>query len=256
MRVVERRELLFDDHFYRPIWRLSGDIYRDHKHFYSADTMSLLGLAVGLHAVLANTPLDEEFRDAVQRNAQHHPDALAIGQYVGETWIVLPGIAAIWGLDEVLERSCSWRHPCGRCVGDWARQSGRAFIVGAPITGVLQVVIGASRPGESSAGSRWKPFDDNNGASGHAFVGAVPFLIAAKQVDNPLLKSTLLLGSGFTALSRIYEDKHYLSQAFLGYWIAYLAVEATHKTESSAFQYRLVPLGLNGQFGLGLELRY
>ena len=79
------------------------------------------------------------------------------------------------------------------------------MLVGAPATGVLQVAIGASRPSETAAGSRWRPFHDNNGVSGHAFVGAVPFLAAAKYTDNRLLQVALIAASTVTASSRIAE---------------------------------------------------
>ncbi len=119
---------------------------------------------------------------------------------------------------------------------------------------MLQVLIGASRPKEFR-GSKWRPFEDTNGVSGHALVGAVPFLVAAKHSDNRLLRSALVFGSGIAGYSRIYEDKHYLSQALLGWWIAHLAVEATDLTNRSSVQYRLVPIGHQGYAGVGIEFR-
>ena len=117
------------------------------------------------------------------------------------------------------------------------------------------MLIGASRPGETVAGSRWRPFNDSNGVSGHAFVGAVPFLVAAKHAERPLVKVALIAGSTLTGYSRIYQDKHYLSQALLGWSIAHLAVEATEMTEQSVDQWRVVPLGLDDVVGVGWEMR-
>ena len=254
--LVERDELLLDDHFYRPIWRFSGDLYQDHFHFYSCEGLGLLGLGLGLHAILSNTSLDQDFRDSLQENAVGDPGAFAFAKNFGETMIVVPGLFALWGLDALLERCFCPRCVHDRWMGDWARQSLRSLAVGAPMTGILQVLIGASRPNESDTGSRWNPFNDNNGVSGHAFVGAVPFLVAAKRTDNVLLKTALFLGSGLAAYSRIYDDRHYLSQALLGWWIAYLAVDATQLTDDSTSQWRVVPLGLDGSFAVGLEFRY
>ena len=141
----------------------------------------------------------------------------------------------------------------------WA--NGRAdrfahYAVGAPATGLLQLFIGASRPGESSAGSRWKPYQDDNGVSGHAFVGAIPFLVAAKQADNWFLKSAFHFGSSLTAYSRVYDDKHYMSQAIMGWWVACLAVESTELTERSCGQYRMIPAAVNGLPGMAIEFRF
>ena len=253
--VIERDTCLLDDHFYRPMWRWTGDIVQDHRHFYSWEGIQWLGLGIGAHAVLANTSLDEQFREFIQEDVAGDPKALKFASYFGDTWIVVPALAAIWIVDGLVDQH-SWLerhwHPD---LDDWASQSLRALLVGAPVTGTLQALIGASRPGENAAGSRWRPFHDNNGVSGHAFVGAVPFLVAAKHSENVLLRSMLIAGSTLTAYSRIHEDKHYLSQALLGWGIAYLAVEATDRTERSSLQYRVVPLSLDGLVGVGLEFR-
>jgi hypothetical protein len=51
-------------------------------------------------------------------------------------------------------------------------------------------------------------------------------LTAAKMTDNPFLKYPLYVGSTLTGLSRINDNKHYFSQAVLGWWIAFLAVNS------------------------------
>jgi membrane-associated phospholipid phosphatase len=103
------------------------------------------------------------------------------------------------------------------------------FVVGAPPLYALQWATGASRPDESSAGSRWKPFQDANGVSGHAFVGAIPFLAAADMVESPLLKGTLYVCSTFVGFSRMTTDSHYPSQVFLGWYLAWASARAVAK---------------------------
>jgi membrane-associated phospholipid phosphatase len=132
----------------------------------------------------------------------------------------------------------------------------RAYAVGAPATGLLQLLVGASRPGESSAGSDWKPYQDDNGVSGHAFVGAIPFIVAAKKCDSLLWKSAFYFGSTLTAYSRVYDDKHYMSQAIMGWCVAYLAVEATECTARSCAKYRVIPASVNGWPGMAVEYRF
>ena len=132
----------------------------------------------------------------------------------------------------------------------------RGLLVGAPVVGFLQVATGGSRPGEADYGSYWRPLNDDNGVSGHSFLGAVPFLVAAKRADGLLLKTAFFVGSGLAGYSRLNDDAHYLSQVLLGWWVAYLSVEATQLTEQSHLQYRLVPLTIDGLVGVGVELRY
>jgi membrane-associated phospholipid phosphatase len=255
--VTERDELYFDDYFYHPFWCLIGDVYQDHHNFYSAGSLGLLTLGIGVHAILANSSADPKFRHWFQRHVVGDHRGMNFAKSMGETWAVASTLAAVWVLDELIQRPIGvGQHYWIRHAGSWSRQSLRALLVGAPPVGILQVAIGASRPGESSAESKWKPFDDSNSVSGHTFVGAVPFIVAAKRTDNPLLKSLFYAGSGLTGLSRVYDDSHYLSQALLGWWIAYLAVEATEFTELSPLQYRVVPLNLRGVVGIGFELRF
>jgi len=63
--------------------------------------------------------------------------------------------------------------------------------------------------------------------SGHAFVGAVPFLTLAKMAENqkPLQVLAYAL-SVLTAWSRVNDNAHYTSQAILGWYMAYESVDA------------------------------
>jgi membrane-associated phospholipid phosphatase len=254
--VVERDEFLFANHFYRPAWRYTGNIYQDYRHFYSREGLGLLAIGVGAHAVLANSSLDQDFRDSFQDNAVGSPGAFDWAKVLGETWIVVPAALGLWAVDEWIDRRGWFNHRgWGQDVGGWSRQTCRALLLGAPANYALQVGIGSSRPVDTDGSSRWRPFNDNNGSSGHTFVGAVPFLTAAKRTDNLLLKSALVFGSGLAGYSRIYDDAHFLSQVLLGYYVAVLAVDATELTQQSAFQYRVVPLNVRGGVGIGVEFR-
>ncbi len=255
--IVEKDRLCLDEYFYEPIWSYAGDLYQDYWYFYSSQSLVCLGLAVGAAAVLANSSLDEDFRTWFQDNVATDPDDWRYAKLSGETWVVASVLLGTWAIDE-------WAPPYGIFrerlwtpeLGDWSRQSLRALLVGVPVIGVLQYATGASRPGESEHGSDWRPFEDHNGVSGHTFIGAVPFLVAAKRADGFLLKSAYFVGSGLAGYSRINDDAHYLSQVILGWSIAYLSVEATQLTERSHLQYRLVPLTIDGLLGVGVELRY
>jgi membrane-associated phospholipid phosphatase len=254
--IVERDGFLFGDHFYRPAWRYTGNVWRDYTYFYAPHSLCVLAMGVGSHAILANTSLDQDFRDWFQDNAVGDTGAFKWAKFLGETWVIVPAAVGLWAIDEWIDRRGWFGHRGpNQDVGGWARQTCRALLVGAPAIWALQVGIGSSRPTDLDGDSRWRPFHDNNGASGHTFAGAVPFLVAAKRTDNLLLKSVLVFGSGLPGYSRLYDDAHYLSQVLLGYCVAALAVEATELTERAAFQYRLVPLDLRGGIGLGVEFR-
>jgi hypothetical protein len=117
----------------------------------------------------------------------------------------------------------------------------------------LQYLTGGSRPGESPNQSKWDPGADNNGVSGHSFMGAIPFLSAAKMADNTWLKAGLYAGSALPALSRINDDDHYPSQAFLGWWIAYLAASAVDHSQDSVNDNRVHILPRPDGVGVAIE---
>jgi hypothetical protein len=127
--------------------------------------------------------------------------------------------------------------------------------VGAPVAGALQWTLGSSRPLEG-IGSEWHPFADNNGVSAHAFVGAIPFLSAAAGVRNRAAKSALLLVSTLCGLSRINDDMHYVSQAGLGWWIAWLSASAVERTDRSPGSATVFPVAGRDLAGMGVGWRF
>ena len=61
------------------------------------------------------------------------------------------------------------------------------------------------------------------GVSGHAAYGAVPFLSIAHQTEDPWRRTGWLLMAMTPGLARLNDDKHYFSQVFIGYALAYLS---------------------------------
>jgi membrane-associated phospholipid phosphatase len=107
--------------------------------------------------------------------------------------------------------------------------------------------------------SYWQPFRHANAVSGHAFMGAVPFITAAQMTDRPCVKGLLYALSGFTAWSRVNDDAHYLSQVLLGWYVAYLSVRAVSTTEAKSLLPRgltIFPVSESGSAGIGLYYQF
>lgn len=230
-------------------------ILEDHAQFYSFEGLTWLTLGVGAGAVMANTEFDESFvRDEYkERILRAHTDeyAEAIGQpkFLGNGYYTIPVFAAAAIAGRLADE---W--PVGNATAEWGDRSLRTFLVGAPPMLALQVLTGGSRPGETTSTSHWKPFDDSNGVSGHSFMGAIPFVSAAKMTDNIWLKGGLYAVSVLPALSRVNDDAHYFSQAFLGWWLAYLAGSAVDRSHDPTrhHHFRVAPMG----DGLGVAFDY
>ncbi len=149
---------------------------------------------------------------------------------------MLPVYAGAWALGSLLPES-EFSHNSKT----WGEQTIRGFIVGAPPVLLLQRATGGSRPDETAVGSEWQPFQDNNGVSGHAFMGALPFITAAKMSDKLGWKVTWYAASALAPMSRAADGAHYPSQVALGWGMAFLAATAVHTTDSPNARLRILP---------------
>lgn len=226
-----------------------ANLWVDHRNYYSCAAMRELAAALGLAAVLANTPLDQQFQDWYQQDVRC--DGLdRLSGFVkpfGDGRYAVPACVGLGVLGAIRDET-RW----GSGLAEFGGRSGRAFAVGAPTLLLFQYGIGSSRPGQSAAGSHWRPFQDVHGAAGHAFIGAVPFLTAARMSDDRLLRACLYLCSTLPTWSRLNDDMHYLSQSVLGWWVASMACDAVDQTQLSAGAVQFAPVATPEMVGLGV----
>jgi len=224
---------------------------RDYEHFYDGPSIIDRTLALGLAATFAHTSIDQEVRDWYQDQIRDsHTDRWARhGKHFGELYTI--GIyGGVLLLGKMTEKTC-----VGSLANEWADRSLRSVAVGGPAVLTLQFVLGAARPVEME-GSHWRPFNDTNAVSGHAFLGAIPFLTAASMTENRLLRSGLMIASGWTAWSRINDDQHYLSQAMLGWFFAWQAVQSVNRTECEEQRIHMAPYMHPEGSGIAIHFRY
>jgi hypothetical protein len=202
------------------------NIVPSYQKFYSLDTQIKLGATLGVSSILANTALDQSVADYYQQNIKGiKSDELSfMAKQFGEPYFILfyPA-AALTGI--IFDNTYLW---------DWAKISTTGILTGAPMLLLLQRILGATRPNSEQKHSSYRLFSMQGavGASGHAFMGAIPFLALASISDNKLLKGIFYLSSTFTAWSRINDEKHYLSQAILGWTLAYLAISDSYEANN------------------------
>jgi hypothetical protein len=229
---------------------ITSNVFNDHINFYSLDSMIHLsgGLAVG--AIIANTDLDREWHKGFQDNVTGDAkNFFHSSKELGNAGYTLPVFAGAWAAGKIFDEShvATWS-------GEWGGRSMRSLLVGTPPMLLFQNITGGSRPGETDDNSRWEFFGDSNGVSGHSFMGALPFINAAKMTDNPWLKTTYYVGSTLVPISRITDDAHYPSQAILGWWFAYLAASAVDDTQNADRRWKFTPMIHEDQQGGMFEL--
>lgn len=223
----------------------------DYSFFYSPKYLFSSAVGIGLAAPVAHTSADRSIRDWYQRQVKSHSwdkaaEAVNLG---GQVWIFLP----VWMEAMALCGQAPQGYEADGGLHEWSNRSLRAIAVGQPPVVVLYFLLGSGRPDRGD--SRWRPFQDIRGASGHTFTGAIPFLTAAEMTDNWYLKTALYAGSALTGWSRIHKDRHYFSQVMVGWWMAYLAVRSVDETQQFRSVWSLVPMSEEGP-GVGLLLRF
>lgn len=228
----------------------------DYANFYSSKSMLQMGAAFLAGAAMANTNFDEMFSHDLYRDNvidianEDISQTLHQPKLLGDGYILLPTLAALALAEPWLEQS-EWTKP----LGEWGDRGARAILVGGPVVLLTQNLTGSSRPNESPSGSHWEPFQDNNGVSGHAFVGAVPFLTAGRMSRRPWAKALWYGASTLPALSRVNDEGHFFSQAFLGWYLAWLATAAVDNSQQQR-QLKLIPTWNEAGPGLMFERNF
>jgi hypothetical protein len=230
-----------------------GNVWSDTKNYYTWPTLRSLALGIGGASLLANTSMDDHFRNWYQDRVRSTSldETADIVRNFGDGKIMIPACIAI-GLTGALFDDTR----CGSGMAEFGARMGRAYGVGTPTLLLLQYGLGATRPGRAEDASYWRPFSAQYGASGHAFMGAVPFISAAQMTENPYLKGCLYFCSVLPAWSRVNDDMHYLSQAWLGWWIAYLACDAVNATQHKDDCLLIFPIATPDMVGLGVMYQY
>ena len=224
-------------------------VSEDYRNFYSGENLGKLAIGIGVAGALAATSADREIGNWYQGSlrSEETDNFLRVVKPFGNGMITVPVYLGAALLGELTKDT-----NLGSTTGEWGRRSLRTLLVGVPPMLFLQIALGASRPEEDN--SHWRPFNDNNGVSGHSFMGAVPFLTGAKMTDNSYLRYLLYLGSTLTGLSRINDDEHYFSQVALGWWIAYLASTSVNRTEKQ--KVIITPALIHNGVGVRVTFRF
>ncbi len=241
-----------------PIFAEQGvwaDVKSDYDEFYSSDRFIRMGIIFAGGAIMANTDIDQNFQDDYQSNTRSTAtdDFSVSAKKLGEGKYFIPLSLISAGIGHWLNDGTELTG-----IGRWGERTARAYFVGGPAVLATQLLTGASRPSEDKKISDWKPFNDSNGVSGHAFIGSVPFLtIAYMNNDNVFIKYSAYLASTFAAISRINDNQHYLSQAILGWYLGWESVDSVYSVESNKKNsLHVQPVVGADSYGLQLSMRW
>ncbi len=229
---------------------IAETLINDYKSFYARERWIRMGLGFGLGAISANTSIDNEIQNRYQEDIRNsNTDNFSeTAKLFGEGKYLIPL--------SLLSASLKY-FDSESPVGNWGVYSARAYLVGSPAMLLMKRVTGGSRPGETNHDSNWRPFNDSNGVSGHAFMGAVPFLTLAKMNGkNKFLKYIAYVASTAAAWSRLNDNDHYLSQAVLGWYMAFESVDSVFYADKRDKRVVIYPKTFQDGYGIMAEIRW
>jgi hypothetical protein len=203
-------------------------------HFDTKDGLTALG-------VLTTTALlftvDDETRDFFAKQKSDFNDHLSDAGYfygtIYPTLIVGGGLYTygLFGKDEYT-----------RVTGRMAFES---VAIAGLITTLTKSLLGRHRPYNNDGSFVFKgpTFNDNflSMPSGHATVAFALSTTLANRFHNVFASIGLYTLAGITALSRIYEDKHWASDVFLGSAIGYFVGDFISGRKDGKTKYQIVP---------------
>ena len=116
----------------------------------------------------------------------------------------------------------------------YVRVTGRMFVESFVLSGVveslLKTVIGRSRPYTEEGAHRFRGFQFHAATtalpSGHTTVAFAMSTVLAERIDNRWATAGLYGLAGLTAVSRVYDDDHWLSDVFLGSVVGIVVAKA------------------------------
>ena len=158
--------------------------------------------------------IDQPVRDAVIRGGQkyYHSVPIEAGRVWGE-WYTPPIIAGAFGLHGWLAHSASSKKVGFELV--------QAVTYAETITQLTKFFFGRSRPYENEGAFSYHPFNIKGVGfqslpGGHNTEGWAVSTVLSRNAHSRALKILAYVPSLFTFVSRVYQDKHWTSDDFLG----------------------------------------
>ena len=179
------------------------------------DWLTVGGLAAGT-ALL--TLADQPLRNATQGDQNYYYSVPVVAGRVWGEWYSIIGVAGSFGAYGMIAHDTSTKKI--------AIELFQAGLYAEVVTGIIKTVVGRARPYMNEGPGSFHPFaffneDYNSFPSGHSTSAFALSTVLSRHAHSTALKIIAYAPAALTLFSRIYQDKHWVSDELLGAAIGY-----------------------------------
>jgi membrane-associated phospholipid phosphatase len=184
--------------------------------------------------------LDKTIVKLTQGNQHYYYSVPVVGGRVYGEWYSIGGVAGVFGLYGLIARDSTAKKITVELL--------QAGLYSELVTTVLKIVIGRARPVYTENAFTYRPFtvfNDNfhSMPSGHTTSAMALSTVMSRHAHSTALKILAYVPAAFTMFSRIYQDKHWLSDIipaaaigyFTGNWVVDLHEGKRHRINVTSF---------------------
>lgn len=218
---------------------------------YDSNNWLTVGTIIGGTALLFTVD-----KDVRKYSLDHHSDfnnsLFSVDNYYGNAYTaILSG--GLYGIGLISSN---------QKIREMGLQTTEAFVISGLITALLKITIGRRRPYAGESNTFFKPFQISNNIfqalpSGHTTVAFAVSTVMANSIDNIFWKSFWYGTAGMVALSRIYNNKHWASDVFLGsaigYFVGKFIFDYNNLENTKSPKISIAPIVSFGNIGLRLN---
>lgn len=200
--------------------------------------------------------VDKELKDFAQRNHSSVASGFAsVGNAIGEPLVIYPAVGAFYLYGQLADDSK---------VRRTSLLALESLVISGALTEGIKRLSGRPRPETGESSGTWHgPGTDSRNVSftsGHtANAFAVATVLASEYKDVPYVAPAAYSLASLTALARIYSNKHWASDTFLGAAIGHFVSKAVldyHKEDKKGLSNRLSLVPQVGREMTGLTVNY
>jgi membrane-associated phospholipid phosphatase len=185
-----------------------------------------LKVGVVTAATIAFMPLDKRITNSTQGQQRYYYSIPVVGGRVYGEWYSIGGVAAIFGIYGLVTNK-----DAPKKISIELFQAG---LYAEAATFALKIVIGRARPYSNAGAFSFKPFrikddDFHSFPSGHTTSAMALSTVMSRHANSTALKIISYMPAALTMFSRVYQNKHWLSDeipaAAIGYFVGNWVVD-------------------------------